>query len=293
MEIKQAISDLGVSGPVGLGGCKAHGTTLDCCEYNVTVFDGKSEKENVQKIDGQLVRFYHARLDESNPDVLQKYENMQVLSDPEWGLGILLTTIKEKSGKLRASSAKGCLVDAAYFATRARQGLQTDPFAAAWIKCSAFLICDALVLLNSKMRSPTHMLEFIRKFEKSKTNESFLAVADALGLERATPSLLERMAKSTIGFSDMTENNGHSAIIQKKYEYLVDNSLLSDCYFYLGYVSKTNLVSIRDSIHKRPDLIHVLKVALDMEYDQTKIEQQAILLHGLANELTKSLQNYA
>jgi hypothetical protein len=137
------------------------------------------------------------------------------------------------------------------------------------------------------------MLEFIRKSSKNKTNESFLAVAEVIGLERATPSLLERMVKSTIGFSDMMEANNHSTIIQKKYEYLVNNSLLSDCYFYLGYVNKNNLVSVRDSIHKRPELIHVLKVALDLEGGQTKIEQQANLLHNLANELTTSLQNYA
>ncbi len=137
------------------------------------------------------------------------------------------------------------------------------------------------------------MLEFIRKFEKNKTNESFLTVAQVLGLERATPSLLERMLKSTIGFSDMTEKNNHSMIIQKKYEYLINNSLLSDCYFYLGYVTKNNLLSIIDSAHKKPELMHVLKVALDIEGDQTKTEQQAAILHNLVNDLTKSLQNYS
>ena len=69
MEIKQAISDLGLSGPVGLGGCKACGTTLGCCEYNITVFDGKSEKEQTRTINGQLIRLHHAKLDESNPDI--------------------------------------------------------------------------------------------------------------------------------------------------------------------------------------------------------------------------------
>ncbi len=113
-----------------------------------------------------------------------------------------------------------------------------------------------------------------------------------IGLERATPSLLERMMKSTIGFSDMTENNNHGVIIQKKYEYLVANSLLSDCYFYLGYLSKNNVISIRDSIHKNPELIHILKTALDLEHDPTKLEQQAMLLQKTANNLIH-LQNYA
>jgi hypothetical protein len=136
------------------------------------------------------------------------------------------------------------------------------------------------------------MLEFIRKFEKNNKNQHLSDVMEILGLERATPSLLERMAKSTIGFSDMTENSSHGTIIQQKYEYLVTNSLLSDCYFYLGYISKNNILSIRDSIHKRPELIHVLKTAMDLEHDAVKLESQAALLHKITNELIH-LYNYA
>lgn len=294
MEIKEIISNLSLSEhPVGLGGCKAHKTTLECCEYNITVFDGKNQQEKVHQIDDHLIKIHHAKLDESDPGILQKYEHMEILSDPEWNLRIFLSKVKEKSDKIRTSSAKSSLVDAAYFATKAKHGLSVDPFAPVWLKCAAYLVCDALVLLNSKMRSPAHMLEFIRRSGKSKTNESFLAVAEIIGLERATPSLLERMSKSTIGFSDMIEANNHSTIIQKKYEYLVNNSLLSDCCFYLGCINKNNIVSIRDSIHKRPELIHVLKVALDLEGDQTKMEQQAKALHSLTNDLMMSLQNYA
>lgn len=266
-------------------------TTLDCCEYNITIFDDTVQKDQIKTIDGNLVRIHHGTISESSPDVLQKYEGMKILSDPEWSLGIFFSTLKEKQEKIRNSCAKSCLVDAAYFATKAKQSID-DPFSAVWIKCAAYLICDGLVLLDSKQRSPTHMLEFIRKSEKTKKSESFPLMAEILGLERATQSLLERMVKSTIGFSDMTEDNGAGTIIKKKYEYLVANSLLSDCYFYLGYINKNNVISIRDTIHKRQDLIHVLKTALDLEHDQTKLEQQAAHLQKTANTLLH-LQNYA
>jgi hypothetical protein len=275
---------------VGLGGCKAHGTTLECCEYDITIFDGKSGTE-LKTIDDTLVQIHHGTINETNPDVLQKYDSMQILSDPSWELRALLSKTKEKQEKIRNSVAKNSLIDAAFFATRARQNIN-DEFAAIWTKCAAYLICDGLVLLNSKQRSPTHMLEFIRKFQKNNKNQYFSNITEILGLERATPSLLERMAKSTIGFSDMTENSSHGTIIQKKYEYLTANSLLSDCCFYLGYINKNNIVSIRDSIHKKPDLIHVLKTAMDLEHDTIKLEQQAMLLHKIANELVH-LQNYA
>lgn len=286
------ISKLGLSNStVGLGGCKVHQTTLNCCEYNLTVFDDLIQKDTITTLDDQIIRIHHGKIDESSSDVLQKYESMQILSDPQWDLRTLLTNIKEKQDKIRNACAKSCLVDAAFFATKAKQSLD-DPFSAIWIKCAAYLVCDGLVLLNAKPRSPTHMLGFIRKFVKNSKNVTFSGIEEIIGLERATPSLLERMMKSTIGFSDMTENNNHGVIIQKKYEYLVANSLLSDCYFYLGYLSKNNIISIRDSIHKKPDLIHVLKTALDLEHDPTKLEQQAMLLHKTANNLIH-LQNYA
>lgn len=68
---------------VGLGGCKTHGTTLDCCEYDITVFDDKSGIDT-KIIDGILVQIHHGKINETDPDVLQKYESMQILSDPSW-----------------------------------------------------------------------------------------------------------------------------------------------------------------------------------------------------------------
>ena len=290
MQVQDLVGKLSLSnGMVGLGGCKAHGTTLECCEYDITIFDGTTKTET-KSIDDILVQIHHGNINETNPDILQKYDSMQILSDPQWELRTFLGKIKEKKEKIRNSVAKNSLIDAAFFATKAKQN--PDEFCAIWTKCSAYLICDGLVLLNSKPRSPTHMLEFIRKFEKNNKNQYFSNIAEILGLERATPSLLERMLKSTIGFSDMTENNSHGVIIQKKYEYLVANSLLSDCYFYLGYLNKNNILSIRQTIHKKPDLIHILKTAMDLEHDTIKLEQQALLLHKIANELIH-LCNYA
>ncbi len=36
--------------PVGLGGCKNAGTTFDCCEYNITIFDDKVEEDSITRI---------------------------------------------------------------------------------------------------------------------------------------------------------------------------------------------------------------------------------------------------
>ncbi len=211
---------------------------------------------------------------------------MEILNDEQWELRIFLSKIKEKKEKIFKTYTKSCLIDAAVCATKTKDGLKnSDPFASSWIKCSAFFIADAISILNSKRPSPAHMLENLRHFEKNKINENFSIVNDSIGIERATPSLLSRMCKSTMGFSEMVEQNDHSKIIQKKNDYFLKNSLISDCYFYLGYNKRNNFIKIKDILHEKPELIHVLKVAFDVDNDQVKIEQQADVLHKTANDM--------
>ena len=92
------------------------------------------------------------------------------------------------------------------------------------------------------------------------------------------------MLKSTMGFSDLIEDNSHSKIISQKYRYMIENSLFSDCYFYLGYVNRNNFKKIQD-LHRKPELIHILKTAFDLENDTTRIESDANNLYDATNFL--------
>ena len=133
------------------------------------------------------------------------------------------------------------------------------------------------------------MLEMMRKFKKNQINKHISIVTENVGIERAIPSLLERMLKSTIGFSDLVENNGHSKIIHRKYDFFIKNSMLSDCYFYLGCINKENFIRIKDTIDRKPDLIHILKVAFDIEADSNLLRQQVELVQKSDNAILGSL----
>lgn len=292
MELKNLIPKLLISPfPIGLGGCRSNGINFECCEYNITVFDDK-KNESIHEIDGELIKLHHGSLSETNPAILRQFENMRIISDEQWKLRIFLTGIKEKQTKISNSYTQSCLVDAGICATRAKEGIKTsDPLAPVWVKCSAYFLADAISLINLKRPSPTHMLESIRKFEKNSINKNLEVVHQCLGIERASTSLLHRMLKSTVGFSDMVEANGHSKIIERKYNYLVQNSFLSDCYFYLGYTNRNNIIKIKDSLHKKLDFIHILRVALDTESDPLVIERQSLLLLKTINEILSTIKN--
>ena len=69
------------------------------------------------------------------------------------------------------------------------------------------------------------------------------------------------------------------------YDYLVKNSLLADCYFYLSYINRNNLIKVKNILNEKPEFIYVLKVGFDLENDLTKIEQQATIIQKSTNEL--------
>ncbi|MGI0082080.1 MAG: hypothetical protein ACREAF_03505 [Nitrosopumilaceae archaeon] len=292
MDLKTLPGKLSLSHfPVGLGGCRSNEVNFECCEYNITVFDDK-QGESVHEVDGEIIKLHHASLSETNSGILKQFEGIKILSDEQWKLRIFLSEIKEKSKKISNSYIQSCLVDAGVYATKAKDGAKTsDPFSPLWLKCGAYFLADAISTINSKRPSPTHMLEYIRRFGKNRINESLSIVHQCLGIERATTSLLSRMFKSTVGFSDMVEANGHSKIIDKKYNYLIQNSLLSDCYFYLGYTNRNNMIKIKNTMHRNLEFSHVLKVALDAESDSLVVERQATSLLKTINDLLSVLKN--
>ena len=277
--------------PVGFGGCRNDKTNFDCCEYNITVFDEKSG-ESIHEFSDQFVKLHHCSIAESNVEALKQMENLTVLHDDQWQLRMFLSKIKEKSAMISNSYTQSCLVDAGILANNAREAIKTkNSFAPMWIKCASYFLVDALFSINSKRPSPTHMLEIIRHLKKDDVNEVFSLIHQILGIERASVTVLPRMLKSTIGFSDMVEANGHSKIIKRKYDYLVENSLLADCYFYLGYLNKNNIMKVKNQIHRNPEFIHILKVGFDIESDPLVIEGQANALLQRINELLVDVKN--
>src|SRR5438309_4072763 len=293
MDLKTLPGNLSLSPfPIGFGGCRNNGINFQCCEYDITVFDDKQEEPTVHEINGNMIKLHHGSLSETSVSVLKQFENMSVISDEQWKLRMFLTKIKTKSKQILNSYIQTCLVDAGVYATKAKDLVKSsDPLTHVWIKCAAYFLADAIFLINSKRPSPTHMLEIIRGFDKNKINQNFLVVHQCLGIERASTSLLSRMVKSTIGFSDMVEKNNHSKIIQQKYDYLVQTSLLSDCYFYLGYINRNNVIKRKDTLHRNLEYVHLLKVALDTESDPLVVERQALLLLKTTNVLLEIIND--
>ena len=287
MDFKKMIQEYGLANfPVGVGGCKISDNSFDCCVNDVVVFDEKSELPKLVEFENEFVMLYHASLSETNTKKLIQYDNLQIIQDESWDLRKFLSKINEKRESLFSDFAKNSLIESLFCCQKTRDSIDSsDVFAPCWQKCASFYLADALSSMNYQRPSSTHMLDCLRKSKKSPVNEHLSIITQTVGIERATLTLLERMLKSTIGFSDLIEKNNHSKLIQQKHDFFVKNSMLSDCYFYLGYVNKENFVKTTSTLNRQQDLIHILKIAFDIEADSNLLLQQADLVQTSCNDI--------
>ena len=286
MNIKKFISEHELTSfPVGLGGCRVSGINYNSCDYDIFVFDDKSGQE-ILKFENESVMIHHESISETQSKQLLQYDGLEIIQDESWELRMLLSKINEKRALFYRDFAKNSLIESLFCCQKTKESINsTDQFGSCWQKCAAFYLADAILSLNRQRISPSHMLDLLRKLEKTQINEYLSIVTQTVGIERATPPLLERMLKSTIGFSDLVEKNNHSQIIQQKYNFFVNNSMLSDCYFYLGWINKENFIKIKDNLNREQDLIHILKVAFDVEADLNLVEQQANSIEKSCNTI--------
>ena len=293
MDVKKFIEIYGSSNsPIGLGGCRTSDLHFDSCDYDIVIFDEKLEQEKIVQFDNEFVMLHHASLSESRSNKLLQYDKLQIIHDESWDLQMLLSKIRKKHAFLFSDFAKNCLIESLFCCQKTQESIQTsDVFAPCWQKCATYYLADAISSINHQRSSSSHMLDLFRKLEKNSINEHISIITQTVGIERATPTLLERMLKSTIGFSDLVEKNNHSEIIRRKYDFFIKNSMLSDCYFYFGYVNRENFVKIKDTLNHKQDLIHILKIAFDVEVDLNLLQHQSDLVKKSCNDILEIISS--
>lgn len=277
--------------PIGLGGCRLTNDGFDSCAFDLVVFDEKSQQNQLIEHNDNMIVLHHASLNEKNSNLLLQYDNLQIIQDDSWELKMLLSKIKEKKLQLFSDFAKNCLIESLFCCQKTKDAIDnSDVFAPCWQKCSSYFLTDAISALNQIRLSPSHMLDALRKLEKNPLNDHISIGTQTIGIERATPTLLERMVKSTIGFSDIITTS-FSNLIRKKHDYFVSNSMLADCYFYLGYLNRNNFIRIKDRLNREQDLFHILKIAFDVEADSSNVLSQSESVKNSANSILEIISS--
>ena len=287
MNLDEIIKIIGQNNsPIALGGSDADDFDIDCNIHNLVLFDGKNISDEIITHESKTLKISHGTLSETIPESLIHYQNLEIIQDPEWELKMFVSKIKEKKDVLFLASSKNALVESQLSLSKAKNALEhDDPFVSCWIKCAITSLIDSILLQNNILPYSAQALSLIRNLKQKNTIQFVDKIIAESGIERATSSLLSRMLKSSSGFSDMIENNQNSSIIEKKANYLIQNSLFADCYLYLIYQNRNNFYKIKDSLDKNSDKIHVLKTAFDLTITSSELSGTIDSLSDISKSL--------
>ena len=275
-----------VNHPIAIGGYNSDNYDVNCEIYNLVIFDGKDGSDEISIHDSKIIRLSHGKLSESSSGLLLTYDNLKIIHDEQWELKLLISKIQKRKNILFSTSSKNSIVESQFALSKAKNALETDnQFVSCWMKCAIISLIDSILFQNQITPNPTHSLSLLRNLKQKETNQFSDKIISEIGIERTTPSLLSRMLKSTCGFSDMIEQNQNSIIIEKKAKYLIENSLLSDCYLYLTYHNKNNFYRIKHTLNKNSDKIHILKTAFDLTVSPSELSDSIDSLMKIANSL--------
>ncbi len=274
---------------VGLGGCTADNNRFKSCGYDITVFDNTSKPVELIHHDSNFVVINHGSLEETVSSKLLQYGSLQVIQDPSWNLHMLLSKIHARRTRLFRDLALNSIIESMFCCQKAKYFLGNSAiFASCWQKCASFYLADAIVALNDKRPSPSHMLDILRDLPNTLTNQHVAVLFETIGIERATTVLLERIFKSTIGFIEMT-NIYDTSLISSKFDFFISNTMFASCYFYLGYLNRNNLANIGTGTN--PDLDHLLKTAFDIDADSNQTIKNLDVIHNSCVSLLEISDN--
>lgn len=255
--------------PVALIGCRTSPISLDCCEYDLAIFEPSQEDKQanqVVQVDKQPVELMH--LTGSIKDHVIDLANMVILKDNST---LMLSSaakdiISGKYTKMLASSGKKSLISSLICQQKMR-GTKHPVVAAMWLKIAAYEFIDGMIALSGNRPMPVHILEQVRQID-SRRVEGVDVALECIGAERATRPAISRSMEA---IKELKLKDYDKDLFLSKISHLLERKRLVDCYYYAGRVASKNLVNRTESFHSQYSKL--VQLALDLSNDSQSLEK--------------------
>jgi len=255
--------------PVALIGCRTSPISLDCCEYDLAIFEPyqKDKQANqVVQVDKQPVELIH--LTGSIKDHVIDLANMVILKDNS--MLTLSSAAKDiisgKYTKMLASSGKKSLISS-LFCQQKMRGTKHPIVAAMWLKIAAYEFIDGMIALSGNRPMPVHILEQVRQIDSIRA-EGVEVALECIGAERATRPAISRSMEA---IKELKLKDYDKDLFLSKISHLLERRRLVDCYYYAGRVASKNLVSRTESFLSQYSKL--VQLALDLSSDSQGLEK--------------------
>lgn len=255
--------------PVALIGCRTSPISLDCCEYDLAIFEPSQEDKQVNQViqvNKQPVELIH--FTGSIKDHVIDLANMAILKD---NTKLMLSSaakeiILEKYTKTLVSSGKKSLISS-LFCQQKMRGTKHPIVAAMWLKIAAYEFIDGMIALSGNRPMPVHILEQVRQIDARRA-EGVEVALECIGAERATRPAISRSMEA---IKELKLNDYDKDLFVSKITHLLERRMLVDCYYYAGRVASKNLVTRIESFHSQYSKL--VQLALDLSSDSQSLEK--------------------
>jgi hypothetical protein len=258
-----------ITHPVALIGCRTSPISLDCCEYDLAIFELSQEAKQVNQVvqvNKQSVELIH--FTGSIRDHVIDLANMAILKD---NAKLTLSSaakdiIVEKYTKTLVSSGKKSLISSLFCQQKMRR-TKHPIVAAMWLKIAAYEFIDGMIALSGNRPMPVHILEQVRQIDARRA-EGFEVALECIGAERATRPAISRSMEA---IKELKLNDYDKDLFLSKITHLLERRMLVDCYYYAGRVASKNLVTRIESFHSQYSKL--VQLALDLSSDSQSLEK--------------------
>jgi hypothetical protein len=258
-----------ISSPVAVIGCRASEISLDCCEYDLAIFEQSVEDKSinhVMKIGNYSVELMHFRGAIKNHVI--GLANMIILKDNN---KLTLSSaakdiVAEKYKKMLVASGKKSLISS-LLCQQKMLATKHPVVAAMWLKIAAYELVDGIIALSGNRPMPLHILEQIRKIDLKRA-EGVEVALECIGAERATrPSI----SRSMEAIKELKSEDYDRELFVSKIRHLLERHMLVDCYYYAGGIAAKNLLTRAETFYIK--YAKLIQLALDLISDLQSLER--------------------
>ena len=249
--------------PAGLVGCRADGVPHDCCEYDIAVF-GQGNNAVVQA-GGHAIELFHVSMADA-----ASLGKVEVIKDsPSFALSSMLQNVAPRQKKALAAAGRKSLVRS-LFCQQKMKGARQQVAAAMWLKMAAYHFVQGTLALAAGARPmPLHELAQVRQAELSTdAADGVQAALECIGAERAGRPAI---ARSIEAVSELKVGDYDKELMRSKAEYLLEKSMISDCYYYLGRMAAESLAGKNNAFHSKYSKL--VQLSMDLSSDTQQLER--------------------
>jgi hypothetical protein len=264
--IPAAVADYVVSltHPAGLVGCRLSGMSHDCCEYDIAVF-GQGQNTVVRAGD-HTIELVHVGMAAQAVAPLGRIELIKDSSS--FVLSSMLQEVAPKTKKALAASGRKSLVSSLFCQQKMKDARQ-HVASAMWLKIAAYHFVQGTLALAGSRPMPLHELAQMRQAELgTDAADGVQAALECIGIERATRS---EIARSIEAVAELKSGDYDRELARHKTEYLLEKSMIADCYYYLGRTASESLAGRGSAFLSK--YAKLIQISMDLSSDIPQLEK--------------------